>query len=970
MAAANSQRSQRTRESEKRFLETVAEHYSAGERQFVPFLFDPNVQIPESFSPADSVAASAVSSSQYAANRRQSYDTLYDATDESDMDRCPSLSSNSDTRASTASSAFISNSSATSTSIENPTRRRNRYPILTIPPTTFNTINFHHKCSPVPPTPPPKIPLSPMVLARLQKRAPALQAPPSLASSALSERPSTLSTPQTPDMDAVSDVDWNAQHIHVQADMDSSRESVTSSAPMSPQIDIQLEQPEDWSMLLEGFPVVPCQNVLRARTASVAESLESSSRSGFGPDDDIRLPDTAMQTLQHIKVHGNCSSSSSASERDESTDEEEMQLVKKAETRSYAGSIVASTTASSFSSLSIPSPGGFFASLTGQSRRTWSFTPAMPTTAIAESFYDCPWRPQQDTIVEQVLEYNRMHEEDGEEEEDGGTEGPPTAKAIVVSPPQTARKVPADLSRLRTQCNDTHASSTVAGEYDELYERQLKSRAIASLDRTSVWLAAQTQYLAALSEANPANANVEPNDRVDACLEDRDRSPPVSGPKKSVKFLEPIQEEANGMKPAPLTPLPPLPTPVVKDSIFYRGFQYINKAVKVEGQDTFLYSHIRYEKIQAVRLSMKHKHVDYLAGTYNLETPTRPPYRGPFSQAPRNSIIPQILANKDMYHKVEKEQDVLNQVKNSVWAINSLIFLNGNRLIPSPAALRLANAKGPLGNHQMSEKRRVRVLDLGGQTACEWAWHVSTEYPNVKVYTVVTKQQTINRHLKGPPNHRTVSVPYLWSLPFPDNHFDLISARTLHLLLKATVRSVGPDGEQVDEFDLCLKECFRCLKPGGYFEFLIIDSDIVRAGPYSSATSVEFGFNLKTRGYDPYPTKNFLGKLKRSNFGAIKRAWLFMPMGSPVCIESPIPGNQGNANMSKTGSTADVASITGLLGGWMWEQWMLKLQVEMGREDARLLEEMAAVFEEGRKVGAGWRCLNGWAMKPRKLSQR
>ncbi|KAL9025858.1 MAG: hypothetical protein Q9180_007580, partial [Flavoplaca navasiana] len=42
---------------------------------------------------------------------------------------------------------------------------------------------------------------------------------------------------------------------------------------------------------------------------------------------------------------------------------------------------------------------------------------------------------------------------------------------------------------------------------------------------------------------------------------------------------------------------------------------------------------------------------------------------------------------------------------------------------------------------------------------------------------------------------------------------------------------------------------------------------------------------------------------------------------------------------------------------WAWEQWMLKLQVEMGKEN--LLEGIAGVMEEGKATGAGWRCLNG-----------
>jgi U6 snRNA-associated Sm-like protein LSm2 len=321
---------------------------------------------------------------------------------------------------------------------------------------------------------------------------------------------------------------------------------------------------------------------------------------------------------------------------------------------------------------------------------------------------------------------------------------------------------------------------------------------------------------------------------------------------------------------------------------------------------------------------------------------------------------PRILEERMKFTKVEREQDVLNQLNTSTWAIDALKFLNGGRLIPSPAAKRLSKATTPLGSAESSGKRRIRVLDLGGHPSCDWAWRVASEYPNVKIYTLVTKQQVRNPGLKGPPNHRQVSVPHLWKFPFPDNQFDVISSRSLH----ATLKSERPIGEDKDEYDLCLKECYRCLKPGGFLEFLVMDSEIARAGPYGSATSVEFGFNLKTRGYDPAPTKPFLSRLRKANFVGMKRAWLFLPMGA-ASSESQLPCGSPCENNETLGSTADVAGTTGLLGGWMWEQWMLKLQIEMGRDKEKLLEEMASVFDEGRKSGAGWRCLNGWAMKPK-----
>ena len=76
------------------------------------------------------------------------------------------------------------------------------------------------------------------------------------------------------------------------------------------------------------------------------------------------------------------------------------------------------------------------------------------------------------------------------------------------------------------------------------------------------------------------------------------------------------------------------------------------------------------------------------------------------------------------------------------------------------------------------------------------------------------------------------------------------------------------------------------------------------------------------------------------------------PNGEVESYEAPV-----------TGSPKDVRAMTGLVGARMWEQWMLKLNSEMGRSEERCLEGVAKALEEGGKGNAGWRCLVGWARK-------
>jgi hypothetical protein len=76
--------------------------------------------------------------------------------------------------------------------------------------------------------------------------------------------------------------------------------------------------------------------------------------------------------------------------------------------------------------------------------------------------------------------------------------------------------------------------------------------------------------------------------------------------------------------------------------------------------------------------------------------------------------------------------------------------------------------------------------------------------------------------------------------------------------------------------------------------------------------------------------------------------------GAVVTYEPPV-----------TGSTKDVRAITGLVGARQWEQWILKLAGEMGREEEECLESVGRALESAGRAGegAGWRCLVGWARK-------
>lgn len=871
------------------------------------------------------------------------FDDLYDATDEETeiSDDCMSLSSTRPT----------SMTSPTTRNSMNSTPR-NRVPALRIPTqSAWPSINGALKSSPVPPTPPPKIPVSPEALSMLPRSVPGLLAPPSLdGGSVSSDQVSNVSAPETPDTQSLPDNDWDGQRIHFEMGLDDNQRPEISDpdADSEAQVEIAIENTdEDCRQVIGSSPQKP--------TARDDVSDAEPAREQTPSDRGIVLSEDAMAVLKHIPLDGTPDPWSETSERNDEMWQLDAELPRSADDATPASDI----SGYSFSRLSIPSPGGFFASLGPRARHTWSVfdTNRAPSSATAEGFYNVSWRPNDGEVVAQVIECPERSEDDQL-----------TARNVEDGPP-TAVRIPSE-TEPKPQHQGTSTSPADDGtneiprpalsyEYEEGYADDLRKRAHASHDRTDGWLAAQASYLAALSGTNPINT-VDQNTKPDADERELSRASLQSDRKKCVRFTSDFPEAASS-RPSALAN---------RDSIYWRGFQSVRD--RSRRRDSFLHRNARFDAVQSFRLGLASAHATRLMGSYELLRHERLPYKGPFKLAPRNSVMESALAEKALFSKVEKEQLVLSQLQQPIWAVDALRFLNAGHLITNPASRRLCKSACGSKNTHSARKRRVRVLDLGGQASCEWAWYLARDYPEVKIYTTFTKDQAANEGIKGPPNHCRVVVPQLWKLPFPNNRFDVISARSLHALLKTE----SPIGKNLDEYDLCLQECYRCLKPGGYLEFFLMDAEISHAGSLASAASVEFAFKLRTRGYDPTPTKSFSRRLQRGSFVDIRRAWLFLPMGNEpakaeLFRETPDPRvasqiDECEAVQGPVGSTADIASITGLVGGWIWEQWLLKLQMETGCPREKLLEGIGSVFDEGRKCRAGWTCLSGWAMKPKR----
>lgn len=866
-----------------------------------------------STSPVPSLTSSR-SSTYRSKTRSQDFDELYDVTDDE------SVSSQGEDLA-----VYSQNGSSRSVSPNGFVYTKGdgkRCPSLIIPsPNYWPTVQKLQQSSP---TPPPKIPISPAALSLLPYDQSTLSHPPSLDGSLVSDPLARSTAPSTPDTKTPPTC------IRINGGAEKAGDYFG--------LRIQTNDPEDFyvgdSSHFEKLSMSELQPDAGLPTADspVLGSEVDESEAG------VQLPQGAFATLQNLTLEIPQTPKLPQHEPEHAEMEEVATRLSRHNSMDFTP--MSYDSEYSLSQLSIPSPGGFFSSLDGNAQDTWRLPPSNtgPSSAAAEHFYKRPWDAE---IVEQIVEV-----------EDEGTEGPLTARQ-----PVTAIRIE-DLQPEVAEIAEAAPSISSSNDFDEEYEKTIQESADNSLDRTSLWLADQTSYMAALRETNPVNDVSLTSETSTMGGPQHSRESSMSSPmKKVVRFLE---NEARDE-----------PEPIADESnpIFYHAFQHV--ANNTRKGDAFLYRQARADAIQAERIGMPKYHIERLKGSFEVASKSRVAPLRPISMFPGKADQTEPTEEQKLFAAVEHERQALNQMNCSIWAIESSKQLNGGKLFVSPAAnLLLGLPADPASGQQ-------RVLDLGGDVNCDWAWHVARAYPTTKVYTVSTAAPDSEK-LRGPRNYARKVIPSLSSLPYPDSYFTAISARNLFSHLK-TVPNPGSNSS-LCEYDLCLAECNRVLRPGGYLEFSLLDSEILHAGPRATALSVEFGFNLKTRGYDPNPTKNFLPRVHKAGFSHVKRAWIFTPMGAPSSAKTPTGAElpetpppdvstleadlvHFEAIHGEAGSTADVAPMTAMVGAWEWEKWLLKLHNEMGREGEDLLANVAVMMEEGKRGGAGWRCLKGWARK-------
>ncbi|KAF9699530.1 hypothetical protein EKO04_002652 [Ascochyta lentis] len=678
----------------------------------------------------------------------------------------------------------------------------------------------------------------------------------------------------------------------------------------------------DGSLTSEEMDRLSCPATPDARSRRDSFSTDGS----WAP---VQLDFQAMNTLQHL---GESAIEEEKEEEDQETPPAEPRGEMQQISRPSLGLTIPlayyqndSDGDTPISAISIPSPGGFFSSLQSGARNTWSIPTrqaSIPNTSTAEKFYNLPWEAHKAEPVPALPE--RRLTLSGETL-DGLNERP-----AVFSPVEE-----------NVEVKEINPSKTIF-QYNEDYNAELQVLSSVNLEMTGRWLEEQDELVSALRSMSDFGSP-----SLSSGTHSRGNSLDRPVLKKSVTFAEePIQADDDDNDEEPK-----------KIQTYVQGLEYIRS--RCEKKDTFIHRQTRAEALHLQRRCNPVAHRDQLLGKYELNEPERPAPARPVSEFYVNDPT----ALKERIARAQTERQALDQMLPSQWVVQAQKQLNDGRLLSKPAVRCITRATSP------------RILDVGGVATNDWAWNVAYDYPYASVFTVNTAGKNLSPDVVGPHNHKRTVVPNFWTMPFPNAHFDVISARTLYELLKTN----KPAGRSSDEYDLCLKELYRCLKPGGILEFSLLDAELMHAGRNAQAMGVEFAFNLKTRGYDAQASKSFLPRVSKAGFRNVHRTWMLFPMGQTAANwkedlnvgakagaqEKNIKEN-GEVEMQDApafGSTGDAAMLTGIVGSWAWERWMLRLQMEMGKEEERLLEGIVQVLEEGAKEGSAWKLLTGWAKK-------
>lgn len=233
------------------------------------------------------------------------------------------------------------------------------------------------------------------------------------------------------------------------------------------------------------------------------------------------------------------------------------------------------------------------------------------------------------------------------------------------------------------------------------------------------------------------------------------------------------------------------------------------------------------------------------------------------------------------YARVRKEAFLLYNRANTptrqmdlieLWTIMALRLVLKSSLLFSP----VSNTVKKMGYGNSNT-----ILDVHGAFKAPWGWQVAFDCPSAVVYgyevdhtggklsSTAAGSSTNGGSGSGigPPNYVPVMGDSLYSFPFEDDMFDVVSCKSLWYLLRE------------EKWQDVLKEVYRVLKPGGAIELTVCDYDVLNKSAEDEYWFSRLVDGVKRKGIHPYPSVLAPTVLTQVGFNDINRARLALPRG-------------------------------------------------------------------------------------------
>lgn len=246
------------------------------------------------------------------------------------------------------------------------------------------------------------------------------------------------------------------------------------------------------------------------------------------------------------------------------------------------------------------------------------------------------------------------------------------------------------------------------------------------------------------------------------------------------------------------------------------------------------------------------------------------------------SLNEQQRVNKEMWKRFQKFISNSRQSDSLVYArTRKEAWLHSTTLSRDPDLLELwlmMALRFLMKNQSLfSEEGRIRassvaqpyILDVQGVMKDFWAWQIAVDYPDAMVYGIkldpTKTSYSSQANNEGPPNYISFVGHSLAQLPFDDNFFDIVTAKSLWYLLKKF------------QWEFVFREILRVLKPGGVLELLCSDFTLLNKCSIDHHLFERLEQCVGDKDIEMRPSSYLAGRLDKAGFTDIYRALVALP---------------------------------------------------------------------------------------------